>query len=116
MQRVGDIPLMKRLAREAKAAVITPAKQKLLDAAVSIHQDPNDAEAAFMARQLVQCTCHIRTPATSLLGRVETAILPLPSSPAPLSRENPSVSLRHDSPAAAVLDEHGSGENEKPPS
>ena len=56
MQRVGDIPLMKRLAREAKAATVTPAQQKLVDAAVSIRQDPNDAEAAFMARQLVQCT------------------------------------------------------------
>ena len=66
MQRVGDIPLMKRLAREAKAAVITPAKQKLLDAAVSIRQDPNDAEAAFMARQLVQCTLPHTDP-----GKVE---------------------------------------------
>ena len=56
MQRAGDTPLMKALVKQAKAHVVTPAKQKLLDAAVSIRQDPQDANAAFMARQLVQCT------------------------------------------------------------
>ena len=56
MQRVGDIPLMKALGKRAKACAVTPAKQKLIDAAVSIRQDPQDADAVFMARQLVQCT------------------------------------------------------------
>lgn len=56
MQRAGDTPEMKRLVRRAGANVITPVKQKLIDAAVSIRQNPTDAEAAFMARQLVQCT------------------------------------------------------------
>jgi len=56
MQRIGDIPLMRRLVKQAKANVITPATQRLLDAAVTIRQDPESADAAFMARQLVQCT------------------------------------------------------------
>jgi hypothetical protein len=66
MQRVGDIPAMKRLAREAKANVITPAKQKLIEAASVIRLDPDDTEAAFMARHLVQCTLPHSNP-----GKIE---------------------------------------------
>jgi hypothetical protein len=56
MQHIGEIGLMKKLLREAKASVVTPAKQKLLEAAAVIRLDPANAEAAFMARHLVQCT------------------------------------------------------------
>ena len=66
MQRVGDIPLVKRLAREAKATAITPAKQKFIEAAAVIRLDANDTEAAFMARHLVQCTLPHSNP-----GKVE---------------------------------------------
>lgn len=56
MDRLSDIPLMKTLAKQTKARELTPAKQKLLDAAATINQTPEEAEAAFLARQLVQCT------------------------------------------------------------
>jgi hypothetical protein len=56
MQRIGEIGLMKKLVREAKANVITPAKQKLLEAASVIRLDPAHSDSAFMARHLVQCT------------------------------------------------------------
>jgi hypothetical protein len=38
------------------ATAITPHVMKLLDAATTIRNEPDAAEAAFMARQLVQCT------------------------------------------------------------
>jgi hypothetical protein len=56
MQRIGEIGLMKKLVREAKASVVTPAQQKFLEAAAVIRLDPANADAAFMARYLVQCT------------------------------------------------------------
>jgi len=62
MQRVGDIPIAKRLVREACAAVVTPAKQKFIEAAVAIRLDPENPEWAFMARHLVQCTLPHKNP------------------------------------------------------
>jgi hypothetical protein len=56
LQHISEIGLMKKLMREAKASLVTPAKQKLIDAAAVIRHDPDNAEAAFMARHLVQCT------------------------------------------------------------
>ncbi len=56
MRRASETPLLKSLAKQYNTRVITPAQQKLLDAAASIRQDPQDTESAFMARQLVQCT------------------------------------------------------------
>jgi hypothetical protein len=56
MQRVGEIGLAKKLLREAKASIVTPTQQKFLEAAAVIRLDPDDTEAAFMARHLVQCT------------------------------------------------------------
>lgn len=52
--RAGQIPLLNEMVKQADA--ITPAKAKLLDAGAEIRQDPDAAEAAFMARQLVLCT------------------------------------------------------------
>jgi hypothetical protein len=54
MQKAGDIIARSRAVREASA--LTPALEKLLDAATAIRNEPDAAEAAFMARQLVQCT------------------------------------------------------------
>jgi hypothetical protein len=47
---------------EAMGAPLTRAKKKLLDAAADIRHDPENAEWAFMARQLVQCTLPHRNP------------------------------------------------------
>jgi hypothetical protein len=66
MDRLSDIPLMKALVKQTKAREVTPAKQKLLDAAGAIRQNPEEAEAAFLARQLVQCTLPHSNP-----GKVE---------------------------------------------
>ena len=54
MKKVGDI--LERSQVVKKAAAITPHVVKLLDAAQAIRTEPDEAEAAFMARQLVQCT------------------------------------------------------------
>lgn len=50
MQRASDIAIVKRVARKAVPS------DKFLDAVVSIRQNPNDAEAAYLARQLIQAT------------------------------------------------------------
>jgi hypothetical protein len=58
METAGQIlaksPRMKQVLKEARA--LTPSEQKFLDAAAEIRLDPDQAEKAFMARQLVQCT------------------------------------------------------------
>ena len=54
--RVGESPLLDDL------AALTPAQAKLLDAATTIQQNPDATEAAYMARQLVQCTLPHRDP------------------------------------------------------
>lgn len=54
MQAIGDLPLMKTLAKKFKPA--TKAQMELLDAAAAIREAPDAAERAFMARQLVLCT------------------------------------------------------------
>ena len=51
--RAGDTDLVQNL---AKSLILTPAQENLLNAAADIRQDPDAAEAAYMARQLVQCT------------------------------------------------------------
>lgn len=56
LTRVGNSPLLDGLTS------LTPAQAKLLDAAANIHQNPDATEAAYMARQLVQCTLPHRDP------------------------------------------------------
>ena len=51
---VGQIPLLKEMTREV--AAMAPTKERFLDAAVDIRQEPDDYELAYMARELVQCT------------------------------------------------------------
>lgn len=53
-----------------KALPVTPATAKLLEAATTIQLSPDATEAAFLARQLVQCTLPHRDPGdTSLWTR-----------------------------------------------
>ena len=54
MKAIGDIIAHNKAVKNAVS--ITPAIEKLLDAATQIRTEPDAAEAAFMARQLVQCT------------------------------------------------------------
>src|ERR1035438_470732 len=51
--QAGEIPLMKKLAKEYTP---TRARLELIEAAATIREEPDAAERAFMARQLVQCT------------------------------------------------------------
>lgn len=62
MKHISEIGLTKKLLREAKAATVTPAKQKIIDAAAVIRFDPNDSDKAYMASYLVQCTLPHRDP------------------------------------------------------
>lgn len=64
---VGDI-LVKSPALKV-ATAITPHVMKLLDAATTIRNEPDAAEAAFMARQLVQCTLPHTNPGNVPLWR-----------------------------------------------
>jgi len=66
VQQIGEIGLFRKLVREAKASEVTPAKQKLADATAIIRLAPENAEAAFMARYLVQCTLPHRDPGVVL--------------------------------------------------
>jgi hypothetical protein len=54
MKKIGDIVLSSQAVKQAVA--LTPHVMKLLSAADEIRSEPDAAEAAFMARQLVQCT------------------------------------------------------------
>src|SRR6516164_9191225 len=62
---LGGIPLMKKLAKEF--APPTRAQLDLIEAAVAIREQPDAAERAFMARQLILCTLPHTDP-----GNVET--------------------------------------------
>ena len=68
MKSAGEIlaqsPQLKRQVRAA--ASLTRSQEKLLDAAQVILMNPGDTEAAFMARELVQCTLPHTNP-----GKVE---------------------------------------------
>src|ERR1035441_6157546 len=52
--QAGELPIMKSLAK--KYAPPTRAQLELVEAAATIREQPDAAERAFMARQLVQCT------------------------------------------------------------
>src|SRR5689334_4661683 len=52
--QAGQMPLFKTMVKQISA--VTPAKEKLLNAAVEIRQGPDAFELAYMARELVQCT------------------------------------------------------------
>lgn len=54
MKKVGELIALNKPLKEVLAP--SHALTKLLDAATAIRNDPDQVEAAFMARQLVQCT------------------------------------------------------------
>jgi hypothetical protein len=54
--RAGELGLFKELLPPAQPVLTTRAQQALLDAGQIIQEAPDDAELAFLARQLVQCT------------------------------------------------------------
>ena len=63
--QAGEIPLMKKLAKQY--APPTRAQLDLIEVAATIREQPDAAERAFMARQLVLCTLPHTDP-----GNVET--------------------------------------------
>jgi len=52
--QAGEIPALKQLAKKYKP--LTRLELELVEAAATIREQPDAAERAFMARQLVQCT------------------------------------------------------------
>lgn len=56
MERIGDIPGVKKLTRRLRSNAVTPASLKLVDSALEIQSRPDEVDEAFMARHLVQCT------------------------------------------------------------
>jgi hypothetical protein len=62
LTKVSDLPVFKKLKAE-----YTPARQKLVEIAAAIREQPDAAERAFMARQLILCTLPHTDP-----GNVET--------------------------------------------
>jgi hypothetical protein len=64
MERVGEMALVKKLARETKAGIVTQSQQKFQQAADAIRLDPKDADAAFLCRHLIQCTLPHSNPGT----------------------------------------------------
>jgi hypothetical protein len=65
---VGEI-IAKTPTLKQAAAALTPHMVKLIDAATMIRNEPDAAEAAFMARQLVQCTLPHANPGNVPLWR-----------------------------------------------
>jgi hypothetical protein len=71
-----------KLKRQIKsAAALTPQQEKFLDAVTEILANPDTTEAAFMARQLVQCTLPHTNPGnvnqwTRRNGSLTLAIVP----------------------------------------
>ena len=61
--QAGEIPLAKTLVKKFKPP--TRAQIELVDAALAIHSEPDAAERAFIARQLVLCTLPHRDPGDS---------------------------------------------------
>ena len=61
MERIGELTEFKRIAKRTKPA--TPAQLKLVESATEIALNPaTKDEAAFMARQLIQCTLPHKNP------------------------------------------------------
>ena len=68
MESIGEILAKSpKLKQQLKAvAPLTRSQEKLVDAAAVIQMDPGDTEAAFMARELVQCTLPHSNPGDKL--------------------------------------------------
>src|ERR1035438_5597574 len=68
MESIGEILAKSpKLKRQLKAAApLTRSQEKLVDAAAAIQLNPGDTEAAFMVRELVQCTLPHSNPGDKL--------------------------------------------------
>ena len=68
MESIGEILAKSpKLKRQLKAVPpLTRSQEKLVDAAAAIQMNPGDTEAAFMARELVQCTLPHSNPGDKL--------------------------------------------------
>ena len=88
--QTGEIPLMKTLAK--KFAPPTKAQLALIEAAVAIREEPDAAERAFMARQLVQCTLPHSNPGNMPLWKRSSGNMTLAIQPGiELIQRNPSA-------------------------
>jgi hypothetical protein len=58
--KVGETPLLQKMVKEA--AALSPSKERILGTAVSVRQEPDAYELAYMARELVQCTLPHKNP------------------------------------------------------
>jgi hypothetical protein len=65
--QAGEIPAMKTLAK--KFAPTSRAQIELIEVAATIREQPDAAERAFMARQLVQCTLPHSNPGNIALWK-----------------------------------------------
>ena len=54
--RAGQLELLSDFAKQIEVEPITRAQQKLIDAGIEISQEPDAAQLAYLARELVQCT------------------------------------------------------------
>jgi Plasmid encoded RepA protein len=70
MKSAGEILAKSpRLRKRVKAAApLTHSQEKFIEAVTVIRMNPDDTEAAFMARQLVQCTLPHKNPGDKLLA------------------------------------------------
>src|ERR1017187_1398275 len=71
--QAGEIPLAKTLAKKFKPP--TRAQINLVDAALAIQAEPDAAERAYMARQLVLCTLPHSDPGDSARSEEHTSEL-----------------------------------------
>lgn len=63
--RAGDSPLFRELLKDLAAPAAPPfsrLKEKILDTAVAVRQEPDEYELAYMALELVQCTLPLSNP------------------------------------------------------
>lgn len=78
---MGDLRFVKTLAKGV--APLTPSQEKLAGVGAGIRLDPDRTEAAFMARQLVQCTLPHRDPGDVPLWRRKSGDVSLAIQPGP---------------------------------
>lgn len=57
---VGETPLLQKMVRDVTG--LSPSKERILNTAVEVRQEPDAYELAYMARELVQCTLPHKNP------------------------------------------------------
>jgi hypothetical protein len=109
-----------KLKRQVKAtAALTRYQEKFLDAVTELRANPDNTEAAFMARQLVQCTLPHKNPgnaAPTWRRKNGNLTLSIQQGLQLRDRRRYRLSIWRDSAPHAVLDNDGSSADERPPS